>query len=594
MAIRAVATWEAGNARGGEQTAGNTAPTWNSTSPISGTYDGDVSASGTNTSYFNFGNVIGDPNTWKAVGGLDVGATAYLSCYAKALTLPSSTQSEYLVRVLNSTAGAFKGNLIINDSGQVKIRDNAGTDSSYSTATLGSTAKRLDFKIPTGSSGVTGELRIAESVEATLTGNYNTSNPFAVRLGKGSNLNSQTVNYRFDSFVLGDAGYAPAGYQIAVLRPTGIGSYTDFDSSGGGPAVIGDVNTVPWGATPYSTSTAADQQQSYTFESTASKSVSGTIHAVAVGMTLANGGSTAAVKPFIKSGATTSFSTSTSDPAAANAYNHVFETDPNTSSAWTTSAIDALEVGVSNDATSSGDVRISGVAIYVVYTPAGGTIAPASLEFDYEVGSALLTPYQIAAVNAEFDYEIDSVSIAGALIVNSTEFDYEVGSAAIVIGLNVQSAEFDHEVGSVSLATGLVVNNAEFDHEVGSVALVKNLVPQSSEFDYEVQSAELPGQITVVNAEFDFEATSAGITPGINVQSAEFDFEVLSVSLTPGINVQSAEFDFEVGSVSLPVTGQQDVDDAEFDFEVGSAFLRQFGAPANTPKSRVKLVRECC
>jgi len=188
----------------------------------------------------------------------------------------------------------------------------------------------------------------------------------------------------------------------------------------------------------------------------------------------------------------------------------------------------------------------------------GTNISVDSAEFNREFGSAG-TFKNIVSVAAEFDREIQSVSLtqgAGAEVF-SAEFDREFQSASLVPGLNIQSAEFDREFGSVGISRVVAPGSSEYDREFGSAGI----------------SA---GGVTIVNAEFDRE------------------FGSVSVAHIAEMAGQSAEFDREWRSVSLPTTGTQNVDSAEFDWETSSPLLRQFMAPANTPKSRIKRVRICC
>lgn len=223
--------------------------------------------------------------------------------------------------------------------------------------------------------------------------------------------------------------------------------------------------------------------------------------------------------------------------------------------------------------------RLNSARSFHFFTAAGGganTTDVDSAEFDHAVSSTALTQVHNVTVNsAEFDRGFQSAQISSALVVNSTEFDREWQSAALTNNVVAQSSEYDREFQSVNVATGIVINSAEFDREFGSVSISRNIVPGASEYDREWGSVELA-------------------VPAMEVFSAEFYREFGSAQITRNTAPGSSEYDREWGSVGLPLTGQQDVDSPEFDWEGGSPLLRQFMAPANTPKTRVKYVRQCC
>lgn len=218
-----------------------------------------------------------------------------------------------------------------------------------------------------------------------------------------------------------------------------------------------------------------------------------------------------------------------------------------------------------------------------------GTLAGASPNVTFETTISNIAEQRGTAFNliphfhvdsAEFDREISSAGIesAGQLIVNASEFDREFQSIAITKNIVIVNSEFDREFSSAGVSQGQSIDviSAEFDREIGSVTLTLDVPVGSVEFDREFGSASISSGIIVVSPTFDYEAGSVALS---------YIYNLLA---------NSAELDFEVQSVGLPVTGTQVVDSAEFGWEAGSAFMRQFMAPANTPKSRIKLVRICC
>jgi hypothetical protein len=166
------------------------------------------------------------------------------------------------------------------------------------------------------------------------------------------------------------AGFLPqpalSSPDLATLRPNGPGNYTEFDNLVGAPTHWEAVDDVtPDDDSTYVDSATADDRDTYAL--TASGIPPGsTINSVTVYVYVKRLGSQQ--KKFwimIRSGTTDSLSNSKNAKNKYDSFDHVWTTDPNTGSAWTLAAVDALEAGVK----VQDGVRVSQVYVEVDYTP---------------------------------------------------------------------------------------------------------------------------------------------------------------------------------------------------------------------------------
>jgi hypothetical protein len=370
MAIKALFTAEQGVNTSAFVTLGGSC-SYNTSAPISGTRDILVNPTGSNTGYCTFGALGETSGTWKGYLG-PVCATTYVSFKVKMVSLPSAT--ERLVRLLDYQGGVGKAIIWIRSDGKLELVDGTGTSRGTSTSALSTgTTYRIDFTVPSAS-GV-GSLRINESVEITTgTENWGGADGCYLILGKNVDTNGSGYTAQFDDVVISNSAYAPSNYAIAHVNP-------DSDVSGSWTCSTGSdryalVDDLPWSGADYITSNAAGSQQLMGMESAAAAGVSGTISAVLGQWYARQDTSASSWSPQIKSGGTTVTATA-SDPGTAAHYTHVMETDPNTSSAWTTGGIDALQIGGIDDAGSSARVVLMACGVMVLYAPsASDTEAP--------------------------------------------------------------------------------------------------------------------------------------------------------------------------------------------------------------------------
>jgi hypothetical protein len=162
------------------------------------------------------------------------------------------------------------------------------------------------------------------------------------------NGNDSFRGYVTDFCVWTEDGEAPTGWigecQVDTLLPTGAGSSTDFTASAGSNYQC--VDEVPNNlGTDYVESSTDGDVDLYAMADLAEEPA--TIHAVAVAVSAAKtDAGSGSIKSVMKSGATTAESGARALSNGAYLRNvYARGVDPNTSSAWTASAVNALEAG---------------------------------------------------------------------------------------------------------------------------------------------------------------------------------------------------------------------------------------------------------
>lgn len=302
-------------------------------------------------------------------------ATLYHRFYFRIATAPAANEEQFYVVLDNG--GSDKCYLTLNSSRNIKAYDNAGSLIGTGSTTLSTnTWYRIELQTSTGAGSTTFVVKIDGTNEFNTTANQLTNNHGSVRVGKGVNLNGQSVDFYYDDWAVDDAAFLGAG-ECKRMGPAANGSTAQW-TSGTGSSNYAEVDEIPTdGDTTYIMSTgSAGVVHLVTLTSTSSSGITGTINgAKAWARIRENTDVTTATRVRIKSGATNS-DTASSDPTTtyANRFN-LAATDPNTSAAWTTSNLDSAEVGVKEDNAVS--TRCTTLSMFVDYVPsAGGTVYP--------------------------------------------------------------------------------------------------------------------------------------------------------------------------------------------------------------------------
>ncbi len=305
-------------------------------------------------------------------------ATLYTRVYINIGALPASADEEILVFL--DTGGTQKSSVRIDSAGKLAVYDNLQVSQGTGATTLSTgTWYRLELQTTTDTLVSAFELKIDGSVEDSGTMLQGSTNHGSVRLGKGTNRNGQGYTIYFDDFSIDPAAYPGAG-AILKMSPDSNGSTAQW-TSGTGASDYTQVDEIPTDddTTYIQKSSAASQAHLVGLESTSTAGISGTISAAKAWQRCREVTSvTSATLIRIRSGSTNSdSSTLNGSTTYANQF-RILATDPNTSSAWTTSGLDSAEIGVS-DTASTDQVRCTTMLMQVDFLVSPTRILPISM-----------------------------------------------------------------------------------------------------------------------------------------------------------------------------------------------------------------------
>lgn len=318
----------------------------------------------TGTGYVYMRSLGGSGGVW---ADLNV-ATLYATFDFYVATLPASDNEDVAVA---HNGSAVKAELRINSSGYLLLTDASENTLGTSASPLSSsTWYRIDMKIGTGTDA---PFEVRVNGLAVITGtssNISATNNNRFYLGKLFNRNSNTVDFIYDNLILSDSAYATSGAVVQRLSPNGDGTASDWEIGSGSGNDWENVDELSDATdTTYLLSTGSVGDASlFTMQNCADVGITGTILAVLPrGRINRHGASNGSVKlRFITYDSDAIASTST-----ASYTGRVYEVDPRTSAAWTTSGVDSVEFGyVENDATNL--TRLYNAHLMVLFVPAGG------------------------------------------------------------------------------------------------------------------------------------------------------------------------------------------------------------------------------
>lgn len=264
------------------------------------------------------------------------------------------------------------------------------------------------------------EVRLNGTVEVTTTFTH-ASNATEFEIGKTANRNDQSVEFYYDDVYIEDTEYPPDG-KIVVLKPTGgsgAGQYDSWNDStlSTTPGLATSVDDLPNNTTDYwyfQNSTTA--RNSCLMEDCSVQSISGTINAVqGVGL-VGYSGSSASTKFTLRS-ATTDTDTSGTAQGTYLPMGIARSTDPgNGNVAWTSSAVDAIELGVLSNNTQARPQRCTALYLMVDFLPAAATDYPVNLEpGSYNLTGVALTSLAARMANLETGaYALTGVDLTAA------------------------------------------------------------------------------------------------------------------------------------------------------------------------------------
>ncbi len=349
---------------GGTVISTTTAGTWSK-------YAYQTSVTGTATAN---GYLSGRSADGTAASGAFSAATAYLRVKLYITTLPASVNEEFL-GVL-TTGLSFKVKFRLNTSGNILAYDIAGTPNLLATGTAVLTTNKwyvLRFKVGTGSpAALEWYVDGVQDVSTTATLSNTTTNNGAFSFGKSANVNSNTVSFIYDDWHFTDAGYPNDLGRCSCSLPTANGSNTTWTIGAGSGSNYQNVNERPPDSnTTYLVSPAtANNLETELLTTTGTLGLSyATINVVtACAIVTRDGGSNTNGQLVIKSGATTTNSTTASVTSTYKMIALPYLTDPNTGSAWVATNVDAIETGYQNT-NASNAVRMTWTGAMIDWTP---------------------------------------------------------------------------------------------------------------------------------------------------------------------------------------------------------------------------------
>lgn len=304
-------------------------------------------------------------------------ATLYVTFDFRYATKPSSND-ECIAQTHNALA--YKAELRLNSAGNLVLYDSTGSALGTGSATLAAdTWYRLGLKIGTGTSSGTYEVTVNGTADISpgSNGNFTSTNNNRVYLGKVADRNNNTVDFFYDNLIVDDSAYANASAVVKRLSPDGDGTYTAFtigSGTGSDWQQVDETGSVASDSTYLISTGSAGDASTVTLASCASASISGTILGALIRTAIhRNAEADGSVKIRARSGGTDYDSDAVASIANNGYHGTLYLTDPATSSAWTTSGLDGLEVGlVENDTDIT---QWFSLHVMVAYVPSGTTYA---------------------------------------------------------------------------------------------------------------------------------------------------------------------------------------------------------------------------
>lgn len=361
MAIQQIIGFEYGNSGQAESSGGTVA--WQGTTVRTGSFALQTNPATTAVGWAQFKKLAAN-----GIQNTDINvADLYVSFYFRVGTLPGTSEE---IMSFENTSDALKFALRIDSAGNLMAFQSDGTTqvgSTGSTALSTNTWYLLDVMCGTGAAA-SWEVKINGSAEISGTGDLNTLNHGQVVLGKATNRNGNTVNFYYDDVIISDSAFTGAN-EIKTIIPTANGSTMAWTS---GTNASDYVEVADASNLTYVMSTgAAGDVGLFDLTDTGTAGISGTIHAIrAMILVREDSAVTSSNSIRVRSNTTNSDSTARNTATTFAETERWLATDPDTTAAWTTGGIDALEVGsIENNAIAQ---RMARVLVEVAYTAAAG------------------------------------------------------------------------------------------------------------------------------------------------------------------------------------------------------------------------------
>lgn len=470
-----------------------------------GSYSFRTNPTTTGTGSFQVARYLGD-GSLSTTGDLG-SASMYVSFWFRADTLPSSNFETILHTY--DTGNNNKYRVSIGSDGKL-IMANRSLVNLGTTTTALSTGTWYHINIYTeGSTTGNYEIKINGVSELTGTGDFRTSNFRIFRFGKASNIHGNSVDFYYDDTILDNSTYHSSDVKVIGLMPNANGTYSEW-TGGTNSSDWQEVDEIPNdNATTYVRITTDNKWVSFNMEDTSTKGISGTIHSVLTHRIMRSGTTVPEFQALTISGSTQATTTSRTISNAFIGFFQLFNTNPNTSSAWTTTGVDALQVGAICVLAGGSFCDMTQASVQVLFTPGsalsgtayesagGGTLNNKTIRV-YKNGATNLGSATTHASNGTFSMTTSEVLNSGDIVTLFVDGDSVKANTVFVsdgldkTGLNIYGGALivRHETGSnitnANLHTGAIYGESDMVYATST----SNAVTLNSNIDLYVWTGD--------------------------------------------------------------------------------------------------------
>lgn len=286
--------------------------------------------------------------------------TMYTSFYFYPAAWQASAEHMHTI----NTAAGIALSLRINSVGKLILHDSNGTQVATGTTVLTlNTWYKIEMKANVGSAKAY-EVRINGVSEISGTCDQSTTAFTKIFLGKSANLGSSSVDWYYDDFIVDDAGY-PADGEVKLLAPNANGSTQQW-TSGTNASDYNEVKEVPadGGTTYVKCGTGGSQVALFKVATLGA----GTINAVMTSILVREDTAvTSSNHHRVRSGGNNFDTSAVNQSTSYDSVGKFMVTDPNTSAAWTTAGVNAIEIGSIED--NAVAMRMDAARVEVHYAP---------------------------------------------------------------------------------------------------------------------------------------------------------------------------------------------------------------------------------
>ena len=343
-----------------------------------GTYALRVNPTTTGTGSYG---VTGPLRTTGAIGNnlTNVSATStFARFYFRYATKPAANYEEIAMLTISGGANQRMG-LVLNSSGTISMYGNSTSTEILAGTTVlaANTWYRIEFDMRTGTTPsflmkLNGATELSTSSVSLGAGNLG-----VLRLGKNFNSNGQTVDFFYDDIAVTDTDF-PADGAVKMLVPNASGTYQTWTNSTSTCSHWSCVDEVPPTTTDYMLSTGVvGDAETEAMQDTATVGITGTVNAVkSYANQIRNGAISGSIKLRMRSGATDSDTGSAlASGSSVSEMERLYNTDPNTSAAWTLSGVDSVEVGLVENATNTTRMHVTYAMVDVLASTSSPSVA---------------------------------------------------------------------------------------------------------------------------------------------------------------------------------------------------------------------------